>query len=110
MEWVGEPDKKEKYISAENAIAEYYRFFDQHRIYISPDLCTQLENFAKNLRSPIIQFGVWVKHQHLTDIAAQKKNEAWDAAWASIKNDVPQIRAAIEKEFRVLLGSNDKTS
>ncbi len=110
MEWVGEPDKKEKYISATNAIAEYFRFFDQHRIYISPNLCAQLEDFAMKLRAPVIQFGVWVRHEHLTDKAAEQKNNAWDSAWASVKNDVPQLRVAIEAEFRMLLGSDEKAS
>lgn len=110
MEWVGEPDKKQKYISAMNAIAEYFRFFDQHRIYISPDLCAQLEDFAKNLRTPVIKFGVWVRHEHLSDSSAEKKDTAWDTAWDSVKNDVPQLRAAIEVEFRTLLGSGEKAS
>jgi len=110
MEWVGEPDKKEKYITAMNAIVEYFRFFDQHRIYISPNLCNKLEEFAQKLRTPVIQFGVWVRHDYLTDQAAQNKNDAWDTAWDSVKNDVPQLREAVEQEFRMLLGADDKTS
>lgn len=110
VEWAGEPDKKEKYVSAMNAIAEYFRFFDQHRIYISPDLCAQLENLAKNLRTPVIGFGVWVRYDHLTDISAEQKDKAWNKAWDSLKNDVPHLRAAIEAEFRTLLGSSDKAS
>ena len=110
MEWSGEPDKKDKYISATNAIAEYFRFFDQHRIYLSPALCAKLEEFAQKLRLPVIQFGVWLRHEYLTDDAAKKKNETWDSAWDSVKNDVPSLREAIEAEFRMLLGSDDKTS
>ncbi len=80
MEWSDEPDKKQKYVTAMNAIAEYYRFFDQHRIYVSPELCLKLEDFAKKLRLPVLQFGVYVRHESLGSDAPQKKNDAWDAA------------------------------
>jgi len=39
-----------------------------------------------------------------------KKNDAWGAAWDSVKNDVPQFRMAVETEFRMLLGSDYRTS
>lgn len=110
MEWTGEPDKKKKYIAATNAIAEYFRFFDQHRIYLSPTLCARLEDFAKRLRLPVMQFGVWLRHEYLTEQAAKEKDETWTSAWNTVKNDVPQLREAIESEFRMLLGSHDKTS
>jgi len=110
MEWAGEPDKKEKYNLAMKAIVEYFRFFDLHRIYISPDLCGQLEGFANKLRSPVMKFGIWVRHEHLSDISGEKKDTAWNTAWDSVKNDIPQLRAAIEAEFRLLLGSDGKAS
>lgn len=106
MDWAGEPDKKEKYVSAQNAIADYFRFFDQHRIYVSPELCGQLESFAHELRKPVISFGVWLRHDHLTDHAAVRKNDAWDAAWKKVREDVPKLRAAIEHEFRTIIGSS----
>jgi hypothetical protein len=106
MEWAGEPDKKAKYVSAQNAIAEYFRFFDQHRIYISPELCEQLESFARELRQPVISFGVWLQHDYLTDQAAVRKSDAWDAAWKKVREDVPKLRAGIEREFRAIIGSS----
>jgi hypothetical protein len=108
MEWAGEPDKKEKYVTAQNAIAAYFRFFDQHRVFLSPSLCTQLENFAKEVRGPVISFGVWVRHDHLSGKPAEDKNNAWDAAWKKVKDDVPKLRASIEAEFRSLLGATDQ--
>jgi hypothetical protein len=110
IERAGEPDKKQKYISAINAIAEYYRFFDQHRIYISPNLCAKLESFAEKLRAPVKRFGLWVTQEHLADMAPKEKFDAWWSAWESVKNDVPELRAAIEEEFRKLLGSDEKAS
>jgi FMN phosphatase YigB (HAD superfamily) len=104
IEWAGEPSKKEKYIAAQNAIAEYFRFFDQHRIYLSKGLCEKLESFAKELREPVIRFGIWVRHDYLADQAAQKKNDDWDSAWKKVRDDVPKLRSAIEDEFRNLIG------
>ena len=105
MEWAGEPGKKEKYVAAQNAIADYFRFFDQHRIYISEDLCGQLESFARELREPVIRFGVWLRHDHVTGQAAVQKNDAWDAAWKKVREDVPKLRGSIEREFRTIIGS-----
>jgi acetylornithine deacetylase/succinyl-diaminopimelate desuccinylase-like protein len=105
MEWAGEPGKQEKYVAAQNAIADYFRFFDQHRIYISEDLCRQLESFARELREPVNHFGVWLRHDHVTGQAAVQKNDAWDAAWKKVREDVPKLRASIEREFRTIIGS-----
>ncbi len=106
MEWAGEPSKKEKYITANNAIVDYFRFFDQHRIYLSTGLCEQLESFAKEIREPVIRFGAWVRHESLSGQAAQDMNDAWDNSWHKVRDEVPKLRQAIEREFRALLGSD----
>lgn len=107
VEWAGEPDKKEKLIVAQNAVAEYFRFFDQHRIYVSPQLCQRLEAFAREIREPVLRFGAWVRYECLTDQAAMKKNDAWDAAWKKVREDVPKLRVGIENEFRAIIGATE---
>lgn len=106
VEFTDEPDKKQKYIAAQNAIAAYFRFFDQHRIYLSPDLCNTLEKFAREIREPVLRFGMWVRYENPEGQTAILKNDAWDAAWKKTKEEIPKLREAIEKEFRVLLGSS----
>jgi len=103
-EFPGEPDKKQKYVTAMNAVAAYFRFFDKHRIFLPAALCDSLEAFAKALRTPMIKFSVYLKIEHPIPKTTDEMMNAWDAAWNSVKNDVPLLRAALENEMRKLLG------
>ncbi len=47
MEWAGEPDKKEKHITAMNKLAELYRYFDKHRIYLPVELARRWSSSSK---------------------------------------------------------------
>jgi len=105
MEWAGEPNKKTQYVMAINAIAEYFRFFDQHRIWLPADLCSPLEDFAKQLRTPTIGVGVYLKYEYPNDKTANEKFEAWNKAWNAVQTDIPKLRTAIEALFRTLLGA-----
>ena len=107
MQWAGDPDKKTQYVTAVNAIAEYFRFFDQHRIWLPAKLCDPLEAFAKQLRTPTIHLGVYLGIEHPTEKTLKEREEAWANAWDSVEKDIPKLRAAIEAEFRELLGAGD---
>jgi hypothetical protein len=50
------PSKKEKYSTAMNKAAEFYRYFDKNRIYLPSDVCRQLEEFLRSMRSKVIGF------------------------------------------------------
>ena len=110
LELAGEPDKKVKFQEAMKAITEYFRFFDQHRIYLPAALCASLEDFAKKLRVPTINMGVFLRIDYPSDRTSNEKAEAWIAAWNSVQQDVPKLRAALEAEFRDLLGVTTKAS
>jgi hypothetical protein len=107
MQWVGDPDKKTQYVTAMNAISEYFRFFDQHRIWLPSTLCAPLENFAKTLRTPTITLGVYLQIDEPNTNTAKERTDAWTTAWDSVQNDVPKLRIAIEAEFRSLLGAGE---
>lgn len=107
MQWLGDPDKKTQYITAMNAIAEYFQFFDQHRIWFPSKLCDPLEDFAKKLRTPTIRLGVYLDIEYPNDNTVKERTDAWNKAWDSVQNDVPKLRSAIEAEFRTLLGASD---
>jgi hypothetical protein len=106
IELAGEPDKKEKYATAQVAIADYYRFFERHKIYLSPELCANLESFAQELRRCVLKFGVWVGYEHLPDQAADRKIDDWNSAWKRVREEIPRLREAIETEFRGIIGTN----
>ena len=106
----GEPEKWEKYRVAMNSIVDYYRYFDERRIYVSADLCMGLHDFAEKLRTPLIGFGVYLQIEYPNDNTAKDKMKAWTAAWDSVQKDIPPLRAALEIEFRQLLGVSVATA
>ena len=107
MEWVGEPNKGQKRITAMNKVAELYRYFDKHRIYLPPALCTSLESLVLEVRTLIIKFGVYVdlKDETMPAHTYKQKQDAWLDGFEAIKNKVPQARERLEEEFRSLLGA-----
>lgn len=112
VEFGGEPTKKEKYITAMNAIADFFRFFEKNKIYLPIELCDLLEKFVQTMRQKVIGFGVYVNidEDALAPQTYQKKHEAWMASWAYFDKEVPLARAALEQELRNILGSVDAKS
>jgi len=107
FQFVGDPDKQTLYGAAIDAIATYYRFFDQHRIWLPSHLCEPLEAFAVNLRTPTIRAGVYVPIEYPTPETRKESLEAFGKAWEAVQTDIPKLRASIEAEFRALLGASD---
>ena len=107
-EWSGEPSKQEKYVTAMNKVADFYRFFDKNRIYLPEPLCQQLEQFLKNIRSKIIEFGVYVTHDsgHGPAHFTKEKMDVWIKAHEYFDKEVPGARSALETELRGILGAS----
>ena len=106
VEFVGEPTKKEKYVTAMNAIADFFRFFEKNKIYLPADLCELLQKFVHTMRQKVIGFGVYVQidEDALAPQSHEKKHDAWIASWEYFDKEVPVARAALEHEFRSILG------
>lgn len=106
MEWTGEPSKEEKHRIAMNKLVEFFRFFDKNRIYLPEKICGSLEKLALQVRSHVINFGVYIRFndQVLNDHTLEQKEKAWNEGWDAIKNQVPLARKLLEDEFRALLG------
>jgi len=106
MEWAGEPNKQEKYVTAMNASAGFYRYFEKHKIYLPKELCAQINEFAQEMRSKAIGFGVYVKYDDdaMNDRTYEQKHEKWTEAWDYFDKQAPVARAALENELRNILG------
>jgi hypothetical protein len=109
MEWAGEPAKKEKHQTAMSQLVKLYRYFDQHRIYLPRGVCASLEKLISEVRSQVINFGVYVNFgdSSINEEFDRNKREAWASGWRSIKNEVPLARNSLENEFRALLGHTE---
>lgn len=106
IELGAEPKKSEKYISAMNAGAEFYRFFDKNRIYLPAELCDRLESFFDTMRGKVIGFGAYVHYEdeHLPAHGIQEKHNSWTEAWKFFREKLPKARTDLEEELRTILG------
>jgi len=99
-------DRRAQYLAAHDSIATYFRFFDQHRIWLPPELCAPLEEFARQLRTPTIRLGIYISIERPTESTLRDQLDAWIKASEVVSTDVPRLREAIESEFRKLLGAH----
>ena len=106
MEWAGEPNKQKKYVTAMNSVADFYQFFDKHRIYIPEDLCGKMDTFVQGMKQKAIGFGVYMRYEDtaLSEHQIEKKHMAWTEAWEHIGTSVPEAKTALEVHLRTLLG------
>lgn len=107
MEMAGEPPKEEKYVTAMNKAAEFYRYFDKNRIFLPQELCIQLETWIGEMRKQVIAFGVHLHkpENHMPDRMIEKKYEAWIKVGEYFEKEAPQARAALEGELRAIIGA-----
>jgi len=107
MEWSGEPKKQDKYATAMNAVTDFFKFFDKHKIYLPSSLCNQLSDFVTTIRTKVIYFGSYVDRpdERVPEHVLKEKHKVWMEAWDYMKNQAPPAREALEKELRGLLGA-----
>ena len=109
MEWAGEPTKAENYVEAAESLRQFFIYFEVNRVYLPESICTQLDRFIADVRSPVIRFGVYLRIEHPTDKTLDAKMDAWIKAAEAFEKDIPQARRALEAEFRRILGGSAET-
>lgn len=110
MEWLGEPDKKEKYKTAMQALGELFRYFDRNRIYLPERLCQSIDAFVDGLREPTIRFSVYLGVSEHDSEGLKERTKAWQGAWEKVESSAPLARRALEEEFREILGAEDNSA
>ena len=84
----GEVDRKKQFVDAIDAVTTYFRFFDQRRIWLPQELCEPLESFARELRTPAIHLGTYVRIEHPTEKTLEQQSEVWDKLGAELPADL----------------------
>jgi hypothetical protein len=103
-EWGGEPSKEDKAKVLGEKAADFFTYYQHHRIYFSEELCERLRSLFDTVHGPALKFRMWMNYKEKGGNAALRHDEAWNEAWDVLQRDVPPILNAIEREFRVLLG------
>ncbi len=104
-EWTGEPNKDEKRKMAGEALRKFQDQFDKNRIYFSGSLCDRIDKFVREFTRPAAKYALYLTMSKDSDDSVRKeRDEAWFSAYDKMEKDVPEMRKAIENEFRSLLG------
>lgn len=103
-EFGGEPSKQEKYVTAMKKFAEFFREFDKNRIFLPEQVCKQIEEFLRGMRTRVIQFGVYSQtNDYAPDHVIKDKLDIWVKASDYFDTEVPIARRALETELRNML-------
>ncbi len=108
-EMIGEPSKEEKQELVLKALLKFKDHFEKNKIYLSPDLCKRIQEFADSFVNPAAKFATF-KRMSKTDATGQIAKEfhdSWFEAFDKMEKDVPQARAALEDEFREIMGIHE---
>jgi hypothetical protein len=103
-EFSGEPSKQEKYVTAMNKSAEFFREFDKNRIFLPEQACQQIEEFLRGMRTRVIRFAVYSQtNDYAPEHVIKEKYENWVKASEYFDSEVPIARRALETELRNML-------
>jgi hypothetical protein len=104
-EWKGEPTKEEKAAKLADKAYEFHHYFQTKRIFFGQDVCAKVDTVFQEVHSVSMKYRMWLAHsKNGGERAYEKMDEAWTEAWNTMQDKVPPLVAAVEKEFRSLLG------
>jgi hypothetical protein len=79
--------------------------FERNKIYFPEPVCELMAKFVRDVRSPIIRFGMQLGLEQQGRSDPTRKLEVWIEAVEVFDKELPAARAAIEEEFRRMLGA-----
>ncbi len=94
--------------TAKESVDAFWRYFDEHRIYLTESLCDKIKEFHRqSLRTYIELCCADISRELASDDETYRDELAQELENASkiLVQEIPPIREAIEVEFRTLLGS-----
>ena len=101
LQLVGEKPEIEKKKEAGLAYNEFYKFYDENRIFFDESLAAKIDKLRETL------WDAWIKFQLSRDLregSHRGGHDEWMQAWTKVDNEVPLIRKEIEAEFRKIIG------
>jgi len=97
-------ERSKEFGDAHQKLREFYLFIETNRVYLPAPVCALLDDFFSALQKPVIRVGVYSTIEYPTEQTSQEKHEALMKAYEDFEKTIPNIRKALEDEFRTLLG------
>lgn len=105
IDFAGEPDKSTKAKHATEAFNELHTYYQHHSIWLSRRTSRQMQDFIAQYRVPVRDFPRWYEDRRDPDVPAEdRSSQKWVAMWKLFEQTSPELRDALEEEFRAALG------
>jgi hypothetical protein len=98
----GDPEKGRQAAEGFNALQQYYR---RNSIWLPLRVSKQVSGFLTQYREPFDEFTEEVMLQDFQEGPQGGRIRTWNDVWTAFRKDSPEIRQALETEFRAALGS-----
>ena len=92
--------RKELWHSAD----EFKSYFNKHRIYFNEDVCKVIESLNDKLSEACSALAFISQEGAAVEISNENLFKLWDKGMTVLEKDAPNIKNALESEFRELLG------
>lgn len=100
VQFGGEEEEKERRNSAAKAFNDLSGFYWKHKLYLPDDICTQAEALLNVMKTAFNEYTI------ARDARSERDSlDRWNAAYKSMKDEVPLLRGSLEARFRELLAS-----
>ena len=105
VDFAGEPDKRTKALRATEAFNELQTYYQHHSIWLSRRTSRQMQAFIEQYRVPVRDFPRWYEDRKDPDVPAKDRSiKKWEEMWTVYEQTSPELRDALEEEFRAALG------
>jgi hypothetical protein len=108
IEMAGEPTKQEKYSKFVDAFNALLEFFDKNKIYLPKDTCEKVDALIDGIRSHAVRLNIGFRRAEDKSDTDGYRNmlDQWDQTWTFFKEQLPEVRGALEDDLRALVGSS----
>lgn len=109
MQTIAEADADTKMAASAAAIEKFRDKFEASRIWFKPATCEKTDAVLTELRSIHNFFNIVVRGRARgKDSDGDPKH--WGPTWERVEKQIPTLKAALEQDFRELLGVDDATA
>ncbi|MBN6152404.1 hypothetical protein JR065_18865 [Xanthomonas sp. AmX2] len=108
IEMAGEPTKQEKYAQFADAFNALLEYFDKNKIYLPKDTCSKVDSLIDDIRSHAVRLNIgFLRAEDKSDTSGYHNMlDQWGKAWTYFKDQVPEVRGALEDDLRALVGND----
>jgi hypothetical protein len=104
-ELTGKPRDERIKIAAET-VNDFFSYFEEHRLFLYPELCVEMNQLAQEFRE--IYFPFMTAQSFPSNPRDASVHESWSKGIDKLNKEIPNLRQNIENRFREMLGDSNR--